>query len=205
MMKKMLFVGMFFATLMIGPVNGAQALEENLLPLAPMGDDGLYKQSWMPETFLDLKEDFIDATNKGKMLALIWEQKGCPYCKETHLVNFRHPDMVNYIKENFVVLQMNMWGDREVTDFDGEVISEKEYAQKYGILFTPTIQFFPATREEMEGKSGPAMEAFRLPGYFKNFHLKSAFMFVKTGRYKEQNFQRYILERSAENSGASPQ
>ncbi len=169
-----------------------------LLPLAPMGDDGLYKQNWMPETFLDFAEDLTEAAAQGKRLALIWEQKGCPYCKETHLINFRHPELVDYIKANFVVIQMNIWGDREVGDFDGETLTEKDFARKYNILFTPTIQFFPATLEEIGGRAGPRVEVFRLPGYFRNFHMLNAFRFVKEDRYRTQNFQRYILEKAAE-------
>ena len=33
--------------------------------------------------------------------------------------NFRIPEIVDYIKKNFVVLQLTLWGDREVTDFNG--------------------------------------------------------------------------------------
>ncbi|CCQ73844.1 thioredoxin family protein [Magnetospira sp. QH-2] len=200
-MKKLVLFGILVVGLLAGATGLTQAKEEALLPMAPMGDDGLYKQPWFGETFLDLREDLAEAAAEGKMLALLWEQKGCPYCKETHKVNFRHADMVDYLKENFLVLQLNMWGDREMTDFDGETLSEKEFAQKYGVLFTPTIQFFPADMAEIEGKKGMAAEAFRLPGYFRNFHLKAAFKFVKTGRYKNQNFQRYIMEQSAESGG----
>ena len=61
----------------------------------------------------------------GKRLVIFWEQRGCPYCKRAHEVNFRIPTMVEYIEKNFMVLQLNLWGDREVTDFDGEKLSEK--------------------------------------------------------------------------------
>ena len=36
-----------------------------------------------------------------------------------------------------------MLGAREVTDFDGQVLPEKELARKYGVPGTPTIQFLP--------------------------------------------------------------
>ena len=73
----------------------------------------------------------------------MWELRGCPYCRETHLINFAKPEIENYIKERFEILQLNIIGSREVTDFDGEKLSEKAFAQKYGVRFTPTFQFFP--------------------------------------------------------------
>jgi len=33
-----------------------------------------------------------------------------------------------------------------VTDFDGEVLSEKALAKKYGVRFTPTFQFSAMTQ-----------------------------------------------------------
>ena len=73
----------------------------------------------------------------------MWELKGCPYCKETHFVNFARADIADYIKSNFEVLQLNIIGSRKVTDFDGAEMSEKDLAAKYDVRYTPTLQFFP--------------------------------------------------------------
>src|SRR5262249_50261238 len=105
-------------------------------------DDGLYKESWFLESFLDLADDLEGARKEGKRFAVMWELKGCPYCKETHFVNYAQPRVADYVKENFEVLQLNIIGSRKVTDFDGAELSEKELAAKYGVRFTPTFQFF---------------------------------------------------------------
>ena len=105
-------------------------------------DDGLYKQPWFLESFLDLADDLEGARKEGKRLAIMWELRGCPYCKETHLVNFAQQRITDYVKANFEVLQLNIIGSRKVTDFDGEEMSEKAIAAKYGVRFTPTFQFF---------------------------------------------------------------
>ncbi len=106
-------------------------------------DDGLYKEPWFLESFLELADDLEAAHKEGKRLAIMWELKGCPYCKETHFVNFARRDIADYIKANFEVLQLNIIGSRKVTDFDGVELSEKALAAKYGVRFTPTFQFFP--------------------------------------------------------------
>ena len=86
---------------------------------------------------VELADDVQGAANSGKRLAIMWELRGCPYCKETHLVNFAKPEIESYIKQHFEVLQLNILGSREVTDFDGEKMSEKRLAAKYGVRFTP--------------------------------------------------------------------
>src|SRR5215471_20779749 len=105
-------------------------------------DDGLYKQPWFLESFLDLGDDLEEAAKEGKRFVVLWELRGCPYCKETHFINFAQPRIADYVKTNFEVLQLNIIGSRKVTDFDGAELAEKELAAKYGVLFTPTFQFF---------------------------------------------------------------
>lgn len=166
---------------------------DGLLPVPELGDDGLHKQPWFQTTFLDLKEDLADATSQGKRLVIIWEQRGCPYCKATHEVNLRIPRIADYLKDNFFVLQLNLWGDREVTDFDGEVLPEKALARKYRVLFTPTFQFFPDDVEKAAGKRGDEAEVLRIPGYFKPFHFYFLFRYAREKGYEaEPSFQRWL-------------
>ncbi len=143
------------------------------------GDNGLYTQPWFLQSFLDLREDLDEAAGKGKRFAIFWEQKGCPYCRETHVVNLGKPEIATFIQQHFVVLQLDLWGARKVRDFDGEELSEKALAQKYGVRFTPTIQFFPP--KAPDGKSGRAIEVARMPGYLRPFPFFVMFRYVKDG------------------------
>src|SRR6056300_113909 len=97
---------------------------------AELGDDGLHKTSWMRDTFKDLREDLNEAQDEGKRLAIIFEQRGCVYCSKMHKEVFPRPELADYISDNFFVVQLNLHGDTEVTDFDGEVLSEKAAARK---------------------------------------------------------------------------
>ena len=65
---------------------------------AVLTEDGLYRQPWFLESFLELGDDLEGAAKGGKRFAIMWELKGCPYCKETHLVNFARPDIEAFIK-----------------------------------------------------------------------------------------------------------
>jgi len=108
-----------------------------------LGDDGLHKAPWMRDTFKDLREDLEEANAEGKRLMVIIEQRGCIYCKKMHEEVFVDPDIEDLLKDRFFVIQINMFGDVEVTDFDGTTLPEKEMVRRWGALFTPTIYFFP--------------------------------------------------------------
>jgi len=170
--------------------------DKHLLPEPIPDEGGMYTQDWFLETFLDLREDVAESAAGGKQLVIFWEQKGCPYCREMHRVNLRIPKIVDYIKANYNVIQLNLWGDREVTDLDGTVMKEKDLARKYRVQFTPTLQYFPKTVANNNKQSGAELEVWRLMGYWKPFHFLSSFTYVRDEAYKtEPNFQRYIQAR----------
>ena len=146
----------------MGAAGRADAASDRIEPI--LGEDGMYHQPWCVNSFLDLKEDLAEAAEAGKRCVVMWEQRGCPYCRETHMVNFARPDIHFYIRENFAVLQLDLFGSREVTDFDGEALEERALARKWGIVFTPTIMFFAESLDQVEGKTGAQAEVARMPG-----------------------------------------
>ena len=162
------------------------------LPEPVKGDDGLYKQDWFLQSFLDLKDDLTEAAADSKGFAVLFEQNGCPYCREMHRVNLANPEIRNYITTNFVVLQLDMWGSRRVTDFDGEELGERELALRWRVTGTPTFVFFPTDPALVNGKSGREAEVWRLLGYWIPFHFLSTFQYVHGGHYKDKHFQRFI-------------
>ena len=171
-----------------------------LAPLAAsaveMGEDGLHKQPWFALTFKDMAEDLESAQDEGKRLVVFFEQRGCIYCARMHEEVFSDPEIANYIKDHFYVVQMNLFGDEDVTDFDGEALPEKEMAQRWGVVFTPTILFMPD-----EAPTGPAGEAAvaRIPGAFGKGTTLHMFQWVYEKGYEgEEHFQKYHARKLAE-------
>jgi hypothetical protein len=77
------------AALLIGAPAATRAADPPLPPpvgpvtprVEPMlAEDGLYHQSWFQLSFLNLREDFAEAKATGKRFAVVFEQRGCPYC-----------------------------------------------------------------------------------------------------------------------------
>jgi len=180
-------------TLLTGAVaaSGAMALAPaRAEPI--LTDDGLYKEPWFLESFLDLADDLEGAGKEGKRFVVMWELKGCPYCKETHLVNFARADIADYIKSNFVVLQLNIIGSRKVTDFDGAEISEKDLAAKYDVRYTPTLQFFPERAAPLTTLAPAKREVARAPGYLRPGDFLAFFCFVREKAYDGKSFRDFL-------------
>ena len=121
-----------------------------------------------------------------------------------HTDVFPRPEVSQYIEDNYFVVQMNLYGDVEVTDFDGDVRSEKDMARKWNVLFTPTILFLP--QEVADGQSAPQAAVAMMPGAFGVGTTLDMFTWVAEERYALDNgedFQRYHARRIQERSNGS--
>lgn len=155
-------------------------------------EDGIYTQPWFLKSFLDLKEDLAEARAAGKHLVVIFEQRGCPYCKRMHLENLTDPRINEFVRAKFAVLQINIHGDREVTDFDGSKMPEKHLAQRWMARFTPTLVFLAADGAMPAGKSGKDVGAFRMQGYLEPGAFFALFKYVDDGAVKAMGFEDYL-------------
>lgn len=179
-MKRMIaFVGL----LMIVLAGPAAAVE--------IGEDGLHKEPWFSLTFKDVAEDIESAKDEGKRLVMIFEQRGCIYCRQMHEKFFTDPEVTDFIKANFKVVQYNMFGDEEVTDLDGDVLTEKTAARKWGFVFTPTLVFLPEDVPEGDVTVAQAAVA-TMPGAFGKWTFLNMFRWVHEKGYDtDEHFQKY--------------
>ncbi|HSK38796.1 MAG TPA: thioredoxin family protein [Arenibaculum sp.] len=173
-----------FGSLALGAAAGLALPRAAFAGAAPNG--GLYRQPWLVASCLDLTKDLAAADGAGRGFAVMWEQRDCPYCRDTHLINFADPATVGYVRSNFDVLQLDLRGVREVIDFDGEQMEERRLARKHAIAGTPTFQFFvPA------GRSGRT-EALRVDTYLKPPAFQAMFRFVRENAWHEHDFRAWL-------------
>jgi thioredoxin-related protein len=192
--------------LVAGPVEAAEppavppltgAIEPRIAPLK--GEDGLYHQPWFVQSFLDLKEDHAEAKAKGRRFAVIFEQRGCIYCTKMHTEVLSQRYINDYVRENFAIVQLDLWGSREVTDFDGTRLPEKKLAERWGVLFTPTVVFFKEDVAAQSSKWGIPLEVARLPLGFGPATFIDLFAWIRGRVYEtDQSFQRFHIARMAE-------
>ena len=158
---------------------------------AEIGDDGLHKQTWMRDTFKDLREDLEEANQEQKRFMILFEQKGCGYCKKMHEKVYSIPEIASTLQDDFFVIRINIFGDIEVTDFDGETLTEKEIVKKWGVMFTPTVMFFP---EKINPKTiASEASVVTMPGAFAKGTTRLLLDWVLLKGYEgEEHLQKFI-------------
>lgn len=190
-------VSAFCLLILVGaPVVAAENGERSYQPVKT--DSGLLAQPWYLHSFLELQMDLAEATAADKRFVIIWEQPGCPYCERMHKENFVIPAINDYVRKHFTVLQLNLRGDRRVADFDGEELPEKKLARKYGVAYTPTLQFFPEDPSKTKGKPGNEVEVQRVQGYLDPVPFLATFKYVADKMYREMDLRAYFDIRARE-------
>jgi len=142
--------------------------------------------AWFKSSFLDLAEDIAEAASENKRLLFFFYQDGCPYCEKLINVNFTQKFIVDKARQNFDVVAVNMWGDREVTDYDGKRMTEKEFSSRLRVMFTPTLIFFNEKGET----------ALRLNGYFPPAKFSVALDYVITHQENNIPFRDFLKNNS---------
>ncbi|KPA22851.1 hypothetical protein shim_11390 [Shimia sp. SK013] len=167
---------------------------------AELGDDGLHKADWMRDTFKDLREDLEEANAEGKRMLVVIEQRGCIYCKKMHEEVFVVPAVASLLRERYFVIQINMFGDVEVTDFDGVTLPEKDMVKRWGALFTPNMIFLP--EEVAEDVTAPQAAVANMPGAFGKWTTLNLLSWVLEKGYDgEEPFQKYHARKFADQGG----
>ncbi len=160
----------------------AVSAAQRVTPPVP-GPSGMPTQSWFMASSNDLALDLAAANGQDKILAIVWEQRGCYYCKLLHEVNFQDHEVVNYIRGRFDFVQLDMRGDKVVKDLDGRAAAEAMLSRKNRVTGTPTIQFL-----DRSGK-----EVFRMPGYAKPPLFLTVFEYVAEKAYVKMTLREYIV------------
>lgn len=139
---------------------------------------------WFKESFLDLRDDLDEAVSAGKKgIALYFSQAHCAYCKALMEINLTKPDIVQYVRENFDIITLDIWGSRTITLFDGTEITERNLAIQQNTNFTPSLIFF-----DKDGKV-----SFKMRGYYKPYRFQAAMKYIVEDFYKTETFRDYLL------------
>ncbi len=140
--------------------------------------------AWFKESFLDITEDVAEAAESDKHVILFMHLNGCPYCYKMTEENFKNAPYVDFIREKFDVIAINIKGDREIA-FDEETsVTEKELAKILKVRATPTTIFLNAENKPVT----------RLNGYRSVEAFKHALDYVATKSYQRTSLSAFIQE-----------
>ena len=134
----------------------------------------------------DLTEELEIAREESKKALLImFEADDCPFCARMKKTILNRSDVQDYYSENFHVLAIDMEGDVEITDFNGNTVTMKDFSFKqYRVRATPVFAFFDLNGKMI--KRGRYTGAMTSADEFMQFGR-----FISEGIYKEMSFTRY--------------
>ncbi|NNJ92859.1 MAG: thioredoxin fold domain-containing protein [Gammaproteobacteria bacterium] len=142
------------------------------------------KPSWFKESFLDIREDIEEATAENKRVLLYFYQDGCPYCGKLLRDNFADREIAAYSQEKFDVIAINMWGDREVINVNGDTVSEKEFSKNLKVQFTPTMVYLDEAGKKL----------LRINGYYTPDRFLTALKYIGEKKEKSLSIRDYFKQ-----------
>jgi thioredoxin-related protein len=160
-----------------------------LLPIGDISaatrDPGEY---FFDQSLGDFSDELEVAREEGKKGVLImFEMDECPFCHRMKTRVLNQVEVQDYFKQHFLIYTVDIEGDVEIADFQGNAMKEKDFAFKqHRVRATPVFGFF-----NLEGKlitrftvaTNDAQEFLWLGEFVVNDH------------YKTTNFSRYKREK----------
>ncbi len=156
-----------------------------LLSAAPLAAETRDPAShFFDETWGDLQEELAIARDEGKQGILIFfELDECPFCHRMKRSVLNQPEVQAYFRRHFRIFTIDIEGDVEMVDFQGNATTQKDFAFKANrVRATPVMIFYgldgkPVTR--YTGATSGVQEFLWLG------------QFVAEGHYRDMRFTRY--------------
>ena len=142
------------------------------------------ESAFFDQSLGDFSEELEMARDDNKTGVMIFfEMDECPFCHRMKTTILKQPEIIDYFKKHFLIYQVDIEGDVEITDFQGNTMAMKDFAFKqHRVRATPVMAFF-----DLEGK--------RIVRYTGATSNAEEFMllgeFVVSGEYKNMSFTRY--------------
>ncbi|MDJ0832652.1 MAG: thioredoxin fold domain-containing protein [Gammaproteobacteria bacterium] len=110
------------------------------------------------EQFLgDLTEELEIAADEGKQgLFIFFEMDECPFCHRMKRTVLNQPDIQDYFKEKFHSIAIDVEGDVEMVDFQGNEMTLKDFASKNRVRATPVMAIYDLEGNQVVRYTGAA-------------------------------------------------
>jgi len=136
------------------------------------------------ETFGNFQEEVSLARQEGKKAVLIFfQQEDCPFCHRMKTTVLNQPEVQDYYKKYFRIFSVDIEGDLEITDFQGQSTTQKDFSFKeFRVRATPVFAFFDLDGKLIARHTGPTkgVQDFLWLGEY-----------VADGHYRTENFARF--------------
>lgn len=154
-------------------------------------DPGEY---FFQDTFGDLQEEIQLVAEEGKQgLLVFFEMDECPFCDRMKRNVLNRPKVQDFFREHFRIITIDIEGDIEMVDFQGQETTQKQLAfEQFKVRATPVFTVFDLQGKEIARHTGPTSNAEEFMWFGE---------YIVDGVYQQQNFIRY---KRARRKQASP-
>ena len=136
------------------------------------------------ESFGNFAEELENARAENKKgLLIMFVEDDCPYCHRMRTTVLNQKQVQDFYRDNFLIFEVNIAGDVEITDFKGRLKKEKDFAfQDNRVRATPVFAFYDLDGKHIVRFTGAAtgVEEFMLLGKY-----------AVDGEYRTMSFNRY--------------
>ncbi len=133
--------------------------------------------------FLDLQEDLAKAKADGKQgLMVVFNTEGCSYCDAFIKRSLSDPKIAASVQKQFDSIGLEIFDDAEMTGPRGESLAVKQFAQREGAGFSPTLLFY--------GDGGARM--LRVVGYQSPERFTAILAYLAEQRYQHETLAAYF-------------
>ncbi len=136
------------------------------------------------QTWGNLQEELSTAKESDKKgIFLFFEMEECPFCARMKETIFSQKAVQEAFTKDFMAIPIDIEGDTEITDFNGQTMTSKEFAQKlHRVRATPVMMFFDVEGQKLYRHTGPTKNAQEFLWMGK---------YISEGAYKTMRFRAY--------------
>ncbi|MEW8049758.1 MAG: thioredoxin family protein [Candidatus Thiodiazotropha sp.] len=162
------------------------------LLLLPFGDIAAVTRDpgehFFDQSLGNFSDELEMARDEGKKGVLImFEMDECPFCHRMKTRVLNQVEIQDYFRQHFLIYTVDIEGDVEIADFQGNTMKEKEFAFKqFRVRATPVFGFFDLEGKMITRFTGATNDA-------QEFLWLGEF--VVDDHYKTTNFSRYKREK----------
>ena len=121
------------------------------------------------ESFGDFSEELENARDEGKKgIMIFFEMDECPFCHYMKGNVLNQPSVQAYFRKHFRLFSVDIEGDVEIVNFEGETMTQKEWAKRSRVRATPVIAFYDLSGKRVHRhiSKTSGVEEFMLMGEF---------------------------------------
>ena len=147
-------------------------------------------QYFFEQSLGDLTEELeIAREDEKKGVFVFFEMDECPFCHRMKQTVLNRPEVQDFFRKNFHSIHIDVEGDVEIVDFEGNETTQKGFASKIRVRATPVMAFYDLEGNQVVKYTGAAsgVEEFML---LAEFYLDGIYK-IKDKKGRNIRFSKY--------------